>query len=66
MDKKKPFNKYNKKEEDRPRIWKSSPAEKKLADWQLKLRAISICMSNGKFTADEVEKVYQTLNHKSK
>ena len=35
---KKPF----KKEDDQPKVWKSSPAGKKYADWQLKLKAISI------------------------
>ena len=65
MGKRKPFNKYNKKEDDQPKVWKSSPAGKKYADWQQKLRAISICISNkGTIDNDEVEKIYQDLIHR--
>ena len=65
MGKRKPFNKYNKKEDDQPRVWKSSTAGKKFADWQQKLRAISICISNkGTIDNDEVEKIYQDLIHR--
>lgn len=65
MGKRKPFNKYNKKEDDQPRVWKSSPAGKKYADWQQKLRAISICLSNkGTIDNAEVEKIYQDLIHR--
>ena len=59
---KKPF----KKDDDQPKIWKSSPAGKKFADWQVKLKAISICMSNhnGEVIAEDVEKIYQDLIHR--
>lgn len=67
MGNKKPFNnRYNKKQEDdQPKVWKSSPAGKKFADWQQKLRAISICISNkGTIDNDEVERIYQDLIHR--
>ena len=42
------------------------PAKK--ADWQLKLQAISMCMSNhdGKIINSEVEDIYQGLIHRTK
>lgn len=60
---KKPF----KREDDQLKVWKSSPAGKKFADWQLKLKAISICLSNkGIIDNAEVEKIYQDLIHRDK
>ena len=40
----------------------------KLADWQLKLKAISVCMSNhdGQIINEDVEKIYQDLMHRGK
>ena len=40
----------------------------KLADWQLKLRAISICMDNhdNQIISEDVEKIYQDLIHRGK
>ena len=61
----KPFNKIdNKKELINEVIYKTKEeGPQKLVDWQLKLKAISICMSNNnnKIIQEEVEKIYQDL-----
>ena len=61
---KKPF--YNKKEDNRPKVWKSSTGPEIPADWQLKLRAIGDCL--GKAEGDKlsvmIENRYQDLWHR--
>jgi hypothetical protein len=77
MEKKKPFKKDRKptRKFDRTQETKGEVVYKtketgpqKLADWQLKLKAIAICMSNqdGKIISAEVEKIYQDLIHRAK
>lgn len=77
MEKKKPFKKDRKlKRENRRHIdttgeivYKTKDTgTNKLAAWQLRLRAISICMSNNKghIIHEEVEKIYQDLIHRAK
>ena len=66
--KKKPLiNKSNDLEDKVVYRTKEDKSAKK-ADWQLKLQAISICMSNhdGKIINSEVENIYQGLIHRTK
>lgn len=66
----KPFNKIDNKKEIKDEVVYKTKDEgpHKLADWQLKLKAIAICMSNqdGKIISSEVEKIYQDLIHRAK
>lgn len=66
--KKKPFiNKSNDLEDKVVYRTKEDKTAKK-ADWQLKLQAISMCMSNndGKIIDKDVESIYQGLIHRTK
>ena len=66
--KKKPFINKSNDLEDKVvyRTKEDKPAKK--ADWQLKLQAISMCMSNhdDKIIDSEVENIYQGLIHRTK
>ena len=66
----KPFNKIdNKKELTNEVVYRTKEeGPQKLADWQLKLRAISICMDNhdNQIISEDVEKIYQDLIHRGK
>lgn len=77
MEKKKPFKKDRKPKRENGRhidttgeiVYKTKDTgTNKLAEWQLRLRAISICMSNNKghIIHEEVEKIYQDLIHRTK
>ena len=77
MEKKKPFKKDRKSKRENGRhidttgeiVYKTKDTGiNKLAAWQLRLRAISICMSNNKghIIHEEVEKIYQDLIHRAK
>lgn len=66
----KPFNKIdNKKDLTSEVVYKTKEdGPQKLADWQLRLRAISICMDNhdNQIISEDVEKIYQDLIHRGK
>ena len=66
----KPFNKIDNKKELTSEVVYRTKEEgpQKLADWQLKLRAISICMDNhdNQIISEDVEKIYQDLIHRGK
>ena len=66
----KPFNKIDNKKEIQDEVVYRTKDEgpHKLADWQLKLKAISICMSNhdNQIISEDVEKIYQDLIHRGK
>lgn len=77
MEKKKPFKKdrkptkrINKEQELKDAVVYQTKGDgkTKMADWQLKLKAISICMSNhdGHIIEEDVEKIYQDLIHRGK
>ena len=77
MEKKKPFKKdrkpikwINKEQELKDAVVYQTKGDgkTKMADWQLRLQAIAICMSNkdGQIIKDEVDKIYQGLIHKGK
>lgn len=66
----KPFNKIDNQKDIKDEVVYRTKDEgsHKLADWQLKLKAISICMSNhdDQIIAEDVEKIYQDLIHRGK
>lgn len=66
----KPFNKIDNKKELTSEVVYRTKEEgpQKMADWQLKLRAISICMDNhdNQIISEDVEKIYQDLIHRGK
>ena len=66
----KPFNKIDNKKELTSEVVYRTKEEgpQKLTDWQLKLRAISICMDNhdNQIISEDVEKIYQDLIHRGK
>ena len=66
--KKKPFVNKSKDLEDKVVYRTREDKSIKKADWQLKLQAISMCMSNydGKIINKEVENIYQGLIHRTK
>ena len=66
--KKKPFINKSKDLEDKVVYRTREDKSAKKADWQLKLQAISMCMSNhnGKIINKEVENTYQGLIHRTK
>lgn len=66
--KKKPFINKSKDLEDKVVYRTREDKSAKKADWQLKLQAISMCMSNhnGKIINKEVESIYQGLIHRTK
>lgn len=66
--KKKPFINKSKDLEDKVVYRTREDKSAKKADWQLKLQAISMCMSNhdGKIINKEVENIYQGLIHRTK
>lgn len=77
MEKKKPFKKdrkptkrINKEQELKDAVVYQTKGDgkAKMADWQIKLKAIAICMSNngGKIISTEVDKIYQDLIHRAK
>ena len=77
MENKKPFKKDRKptKRIDRNHEVKDEvvyrtkdTGPQKLANWQLKLKAIAICMSNnnGKIISADVDRIYEELTHRVK
>ena len=66
--KKKPFINKSNDLEDKVVYRTKGDRPVKKADWQLKLQAISMCMSNhdGEIINSEVENIYQGLIHRTK
>lgn len=66
---KKPFNKIDSRKQEDQVVFVSKPSRpEKPADWQLQLKAISMCMSlnEGQIISNEVDKIYNGLKHRGK
>ncbi len=66
---KKPFNRIDNKKQEDVVVFVSKPSRpEKPADWQLQLKAISMCMSlnEGQIVADKVDEIYNGLKHRVK
>ena len=66
----KPFNKIDNKKEIQDEVVYKTKDEgpHKLADWQLQLKAIAICMDNhdNQIINEDVDKIYQDLKRRGK